>query len=1054
MAFSVCKTINNAKNSEIDGCIDLDGVTIQEAADLIMTAASNEDTQQNPKNISNVFGNIQAWGVNVHSSNKDIANKNANYMKAMYTYLADAKYKGKEVEYRIHIFNEKNSIEKKCISDLKKLQGWKQSPESVLELLIGGSAIGIFNPEWKCFIPGAGFREKFAYGDPIETYLEANPHVKKRCRAILSILIKNGADTKVIGDILAELGGEISYAEQSIYEGEMVETISADVIEYIRRTAPGVDPCIVCGYMGTNTVKKLLSCPSFINTGTNPLIGSGMKYTGKNLVIIPPVENVKKINNLEYSFGDLDEYGIPEWVEVTAELDDILYHQVYAKGDENFKICRPRNYVDMSHMIPDGILMKYNYLVQDSETASLGLDDIETKWKLYPYDNKTNVAKVSSKQYPVEWEIHQRSERITRMELCDSDDNILGIIFPEPVPAFKRKNNIANVSFDPAGAVSVRLIEISGSGCSGDLRYEDMIHALTPMAKEELKQAVERRMIPAEGKGTHFDSLLQVFFPMNFGDWARLLVESRIWQPNTNILFDALKDYPGTMSSAMSGLGVVSNMKEMLTRSNLTPKEKDNCMAALKMYIGTMILEAVFALAKDGYAVHANNLEFLIAYPENGSGEGVTKLMKSAIKGALELVNEYLTPESQLLVGTNVELYSESEATAEWHKNNPPAGVFMGSLVAAGTPDYGYSTHDYSLRVNGHLYMFSIPYAAQYITNATLAKVYNGNAPALMRCFIGGSQDLKDGAIEAIEKSMENNSGKLYECLGFILPLNLLFNSCIFKVTGDNADRFQIKVQQIVEAKLNIAIPAYADTIIRALRAEELRFDSKVLLAPVGRGSLAINNTAVNFEQRFIERLKNEIQYMIDNRSVFPEGKTFAGNIQLLPNNDTKKVSVAQGMIDIKESGKEGKEISISPISDPTEYYLDLVYRADKDSGEADKKGYLAELEEIDTPATRAKYNAKREKLYNEAFEALINSYTYEQFEESFNRWGYTGIDEGIPDDEIGVLDDEIRNIASEQFENLIAELRQYKKELIMSCPYIEREMVCGALIDLIIERL
>ena len=884
--------------------------------------------------------------------------------------------------------------------------------------------------------------------------MNANLHIKKRCRAMLGNLVENGTDVKVIKVLLEQLGGNISPEERRIYEGEVAEMLSVDVTTYIEKTASGANAATICGHMGTNHEEKLLSRPVLVNTDVNPVIGPGMKQIGNNFVVIPPVIHVDKINDSEYAFGELDMYGIPEWIEYTAELDGNLYHQVYAKGDKGFKTCRPQNYIDMSYMIPEGILKKYNYLVQDSAAGSLGLDEVDVGWNVYPYDDETNVAKLVTKQHPDEkCEIHQRTEKITRMELCDTHGNILGTIFPEVRADFEKKDNIAYLSLDPAGAVSVRLMTLSGSGRSGDICYMNLIHPVTPMAKGELHRAVERCLFPLEGKGTHFDSLLQKFFPKGFGGWAGLMVEGRVWLPDQNALFDALKACPGTMSAAMTDLGVVSNMKEMLTRSNLSPKDKESCMSALKLYIGTMILEGVFALAKEGYAVRAENLKVLISYPENGSGEGVTRLIIRAIRGALSLVNEYMVPDNQLVVDENVFFYSESEATAEWHKNNPPGKSFMGRNVAAGTPDYGHSTHDYSLRVNDHLYMFSIPYAAQYITNATLAKVYDGNACALMRCFLGGSQELKIRALESIEQSMESSQGKLYERLGFVLSLNRLFSSCVFKVTGSNADIFQMKVQQITEAKLNIAIPAYAYTVIRALKDGELKLDSSIILAPVGKGSLAIDNTVDDFERRFIQRLNNQIQYMINNDEKFPKNTVFTGVIQLLPNNDREKISVAQGMIDIEENSGADRSGYISVIPDPIEYYLDLAYSVDQ-SGIAAREEVSIELEKFNTPAMRARYNAMREEIYDQAFDALVNSYRYEQFEESFNRWGYTGIEEGVAYDEAGILDDTIRTIVKQQFQNLVAELKQCRKELVMSCPYIEKEMMCSAMIDLAIERL
>ena len=64
--------------------------------------------------------------------------------------------------------------------------------------------------------------------------------------------------------------------------------------------------------------------------------------------------------------------------------------------------------------------------------------------------------------------------------------------------------------------------------------------------------------------------------------------------------------------------------------------------------------------------------------------------MKEAIEGAIQLINEYLTPSNHLAVGSNVTLYSESEATNRWHEEHPPTKDFLGGSNATGTPDCGF----------------------------------------------------------------------------------------------------------------------------------------------------------------------------------------------------------------------------------------------------------------------------------------------------------------------------------------------------------------------------
>lgn len=1068
MAFSNNnKKIAELRNSEDnEGFIDADGVIIRECADFIATSADGDNTCQNAKNISNTFGNILAWLLNAVSADPAISAVNVTQLLVMYLYLADAPYKGYPVEYRLHTFDPANPIEAKCISDLKRMRilkdetGMEKDPESILELSVKGRVIGMYFPKWKCFVPGTGFRESAIYGLTPAVFMKENPHAAHRCRAILTTLLENGAFPQVLEKALEYMGGPVPENEMLIYKAEMAQTVPGDVAAYIHATSDITDengnkiitdPGAVCGYMGTNYSDMLLDTPVLINTGTRPMKGMNrsLKTVGDNLVIIPPVQNVNSITDVSYSFGTLDKEGIPEWVDFSARLNGVLYHRIYAYG---FKTCQPDNIIDLAYMVPDSILAKYNYLVQGSAASSMGLDDIETTWKPYPEDVTDTVVKLTSLQYAGEWEIHQRSTRIDRLELCDRNTGkVLGTIIPEKSLPFRRANNTSYISLDPAGAVSVRLKHVAGSGNSEALEYSDMTYPITPMAKSEFEQAVERRMIPPYRTGTHFDSLLQRFFSEGSGTWSSLMVESRIWKPDEKGLFDALKAYPGTMTEAMTALGVISNMKEMLTHSGLRPADKQMILMALKSYIGTMILEGVLALAREGFSFHGGNLEFLISFPENSTGEGITKMMKDAVRGAIAFVNEYLDSDNQLRIGTNVFLYSESKATAFWHQINPPRGTFMGKLVATGTPDYGHSTHDFSLRVKGKIYMFSIPYAAQRITNATLAKVYEGNAKGIMRCFSGGSQELKRQAQQAMEEAMKSNHGKLYERLGFILPLNRLFSNCQFNVTGVNADSLQMKVQELTEAKLNIAIPAYAYTIVRAMKDGCLSSENAVLLAPVGRGSLAINNTAPGFEMRFTRRLRAEIDHLIRKDGRFPQGTVYTGKIMLLPNNDTDKTSVAQGMIEIKENGGIGEQEVIVPF-DPIENYLNMVYGYGEKADEEAKAQFREKLDALAGPANKLEYNAKHEELYHAAFDRLVDSYTYPKFEEAFNRFGYTGIEEGILD--VGVLDENIRRIVSDQFENLCAQLKQEGEDLIMSCPGVEEEMFCGALMDLAIDRM
>lgn len=1061
MAFSKeHRKIAELKNVEKHhGFMDVDGTTIQECAEFIMTPVENEETRQNAKNISSTWGNLLAWLINVSSAKKEISGVNEKQLLSLYLCFAQAPYRGSEVKYTLHTFDKDNPIDQKMMKDLRKLKldeedtGMEQEPDRVLQVSVDGEVLAMYFPKWKCFVPGVRFpqSEKCCKVPEEEKFMAGNSHVTKRCRALLTNLIAKGANAKVLGKVLDYIGGALSDAEMELYRAEPAETLPEEVIKYIQETSAKADPLAVCNYMGSSVSEKVLRQPVLINTGTRCLsdINDTFGEISDRLIVIPPVQNVRSIKEVGYKFARETVNGIPKWIEFRASLDGELCHKIYAAGKSGFRICQPDNYIDMAYMVPDGILAKYNYLVQGSAAGAITNDNLETRWNVFPEDPGSSVIRLTSNQYEGSWEIHQRSLRIERMELCDPEGNVLGTIVMPKILTPERKNQKMYLSLDPAGATSVRLKSIEGSGKSDAISYEKLNFPMTPTATAEFNQTVERRLMDSGKSGTHFDSLLQQFFPETMGNWSALMVESRIWKPDEQVLFAALKDSPGTMTEAMSNIGVISNMKEVLTRSNLKVRDRQLISMALKQYIGIMILEGILALAREGFSVPYNNLEFMISYPENGSGEGLTKQILDVIRGAISMVNEYLLPEAQLAEGGNITLCSESEAAAVWHQLNPPDRVYIGDAVALASLDIGYSTSDFSLRVNGRLYLSSVPYAAQRITNGSLARVYeDGNAAALLRCFSGGSQNLKNQAEDAIGKAMESKQGELYERLGFNLSLNRLFSECHFHVTGINADMFQMKVQELTEAKLNIGIPAYAHTIVRALKDGALHENSEILLGPVGKGSLALNNTALGFAERFASRLYEEINYLLHLDPAF-EGTEYTGNIRLLTNNDTEKLSVAQGMIDMKEHVHERAEIIVS--GEPTEHYLDVLYGSGTGADNEAKEQFREELARLTGKARRLERQAKQSELYKEAFKQLVSGYTYQKFEEAYERFGYTGIEDGIHD--VGVLDNRIVRTVQRDFENLRAQLQQ-SEELVMSTPFVEEEMLCGAMIDLALKRI
>ena len=218
MAFSKeHRRIAELKNIERHhGFMDVDGATIQECAEFIMTPVENEETRQNAKNISSTFGNVIAWLINVSSAKKEISGVNEKQLLSLYLCLAQAPYNGSEMKYTLHTFDKDNPIDQKMMKDLRKLKldeedtGMEKEPDRVLQVSVDGEVLAMYFPKWKCFVPGVRFPQSEKCCKVPEEFMAGNPHITKRCRALLTNLIAKGANAKVLGKVLDYIGGALT----------------------------------------------------------------------------------------------------------------------------------------------------------------------------------------------------------------------------------------------------------------------------------------------------------------------------------------------------------------------------------------------------------------------------------------------------------------------------------------------------------------------------------------------------------------------------------------------------------------------------------------------------------------------------------------------------------------------------------------------------------------------------------------------------------------------------------------------------------------------------
>ncbi len=956
-------------------------------------------------------------------------------------------------------------------SFFKRTSGYDKEPERILALRIGDRTSAVFDPDYGVFLPTAGFSK-----DPeLESRLVKNPNIVKRACAYIHMLCGslkppfNDRFRAAFTDLMAPYTPNELSAEASLLRAEPKADIPADVTDYLNRVSPGSNAALVCGYPGEDGEKILLERPCLIYVAPGaPSAGSGWRI-GRDQELIPPLEVGSTLpDRIACNSGHIE--NGPAWAEVTVEFQGTVHRRVYNLDRENCETANPNTFVDAQAGIPAGIFQKFNYLEQGSTAAARELTVPKSSWTLLPYDSAEVVDSLGSFQDKSRrWTLHQRKTPPTHLKLTreirtpmgQTEEIPLGTVILPEEPHFVPKDNIRNIAFDLGSSRSVRLMTIKGTGRFeplADLRPDTgrngaetagtlpFLRPMTPIGQKTLDEIAEFSYDRLGDGGTYIEPLVQRFtiHPAEgrASGTAGLMSRNRIWRPDMDKLFGALMNDTGSMNDARTRVGVDATPKERLSNSDLSEEDRYAARAALRFYIGTLFMESIFKAAQEGYSFGAGNLYFGVSFPDNGSDTGLTREVREAIRGASEFVNEYLTPQNRLVEDVNLFLYAENRATNVWHSKNPPKGMFMGRTVAAATFDCGNTTLDFTLSTNDHAYPGSIPYAGRKITNESISEGYIERPEDITDCFPDIRQkclDLEIKAKKALNAASKASQGRLDQRLGFSMTLSQLFNECDFSVTGPNADQRMHRVQRLISIKEFITIPAIAATIAKAVAEGDISLKDDIYIAPVGRGSLALKNTYDGFRERYVLLIKRQLLRIL--------GEEYLGNIVFMENNDVHKRSVAEGILYMME-GTVPDLVNIplyGPETTLEDHYLDMVYG---EQSSPKKETAKSRLRGLDLPETCAEYRDAFDSLYDEAFKALMNGYSIDDFKESYNTWGLTGrLDNGF-------TDRMVRDEVEKSFSNMIAEARETMKYFIMSYPGVEKEHVCGSLLDICLRRI
>ena len=1059
--------INNRDNADFLSAIEgeQDGlITIPGKVSGLgqLYTSDDEDGNLSYDNIASPLGDFEA-SRRYHWEQKSGLHTDANRRYrdraiSLYLDMNAAAYNGWEAEPVLYDTGE-SYVGRVYHAAFSIMKGFREDPGRVLALKINGEICGVFDPGAGVFLPSAEYQGK---KNPVE-YARANPAIAKRTCAYIRLLCGHlaapyGEDFHTLfHDLETCFTEDELLEEETCLRAEPAAQIQEDVAAYIQKVSPSSIPGLVCGSPGENTSNILFPRPCLIPVNHNAVIPMGSAWrVVDDLWLVPPFHpEGGRPDRLECKSGTAEDGGF--WAAVSVERQGTLHYRVYSiRTDDNDGSCyivNPDYVASLQDRVPDGILQKYNYIRQGSTATVRYILAGEAEWTLLPADGCEVSDTFETFQDPDRrWRIHQRATPADCLYLSmkasqpGKADIPLGTVLLKRGVPFKAAHTTRHVAFDLGSSRSVRLMTVRGTGIfnAGNSSFpaDAFIHPLTPMTPNDIAEVEEYCYDRLFDSGTYIEPLVQRFTASRNGAASvrttGLLAGYRNWRPDHDSLFAALMKDSGSMNDARTRLGVEAAPKERLSASGLSEEDRYESRFALRYYTATLFMESICQAAADGYSFASGNLRFGVSYPDNGSDTGLAREVREAIQGAADYVNQYLSPGNRLVEGKTLLLYPENLATNVWHSQNPPLGMFLGRGVAASTSDCGNTTLDYTLAANGHTYTCSVLYAGREITIESLSEAYRDNPVGVLDCFTGVSPELAGRAQQALLAAAGSSQGRLDQRLGFSMTLGQLFNAGSFSNKSANADQNMHRLQRLISIKEYISIPAVAATIVRAVMNGDVSPEDDILIAPVGRGSLALDNTVDGFRNSYAERLKMQLQKVL--------GQEFSGNIRFLENNDVEKKSVAEGILYMMEGITA--DLSCVPLfeseQDREDHYLDLVYGTD----DSDKKSKAREhLRSLDRPETCADYTDAFDSLYETAFRTLMASYTYDDFEQSFNTWAYMGrSDEGRSD---RLIRDTVRN----NFQNMHAEAQETMKNFIMCYPGVEKEHICGAFVDICLRK-
>ena len=1009
------------------------------------------------------------------SHNDDLIDK----IKSVIKILIAGPFVGFELKRELLKFSPFNDIENNFIEELKKDAETAACPEMMLYDTVDGTPYAVYNPKLRMFVPRGGELPNIL---DIENMLMDVEEVARRYCAYFEIKLmelKNklysiqaklneSNDTMDRDGLESELTdlrnwyANVEYLKENAYDEYRVNKFEFEeylrepktpidsIIEaYLNKVNPNENHGLIFGYLGimeesqTILVPEILAVTTAFDSNDSSLCkGCDVRKIEDHVYVYPPVNSC--IDPESFSMETIGELpNDPEAISVRVTKDSKVYRKVYFKGDEGWHYAQPNTILDCNYMIPSGQLSKYYYIefkAPNDEWHGHGSAVSDVQYVLYP--DGAFVSEMRGMMHTVgkedrglsEWSIIERSQRAEYIQLRVKN----GVIYttlrvPTTNVNSSQVNNNLKIALDTGGSVTVVLTDDrTGDGLPHAPLYENICYPLTLCDEKAFINFLNKALGKNESKkdDDKRESNLERYKSRDrVGD---IYFSTRIYDVSYSYWMQLLENYRGDFERLPDAKGIYLNIKGRLLSSSEGINIQSN-RNELMIYMVDVLRPIIFGAIRNGYCFSEpsedGNIELLVSYPDNGENDEITRNYLEVIDGAIEYLNQLLSPDHQIKE-SNFTTYSEGAATTAYHLKNNYKNLGKNTQIIVS--DIGATTNDITFRINDYSRCVSIPLAGNEITQRTLTSVIKSNwtidqISSLFSVRVGEDrerEEIKRVVKFAKDSITQFNDGQaVSECVPAWWAVSHLFKDFDFRIGVTNS---VLPFQLGTEQRLLCAIPFYAYVMKKAIEEGKLSLDKPIKFMPSGNGSRAFDNTRRNFKDYFIEKLKNFLNDQIND--------PFKNKIEFLPNSDSKKHGVAEGMIMLKDKNMSDSGMTVNASETNTDNTGDIDYYIHMASFDNEDFDRLKKYYENNSNGDLEKLEATIE-IKKKAYERLIDNYTSENFLTHYNHYFQIKLDSI----ESKTWDRNMRTGFNEAtFDNVKQRIKDNYMNLIMSCSGLE----------------